>query len=293
MQTETYAQYWGIRYLILRELAQTQLLLRDLRWLRRDIERRTYSPDQPRVPAGNGRASGQWVGNNSDSARRAGTSRFVHLAQVVPEPRRFLREEIEPPRINGQEIELDRPEEYEYYFGTAARNAAVSAARQIDPAYRSPAGLYSTFGGLMDQINAERDAAELFVINAKRAAYGVPPMTMEEFTTSYQESVRNVPTEELLAPGGRIVGWREGSARSYIRTVDPDTFKDLVTRLSWGQGQPSTIPRYEGVWYERGDGCVVGFRISPANGPTIDVVMNGNPNSVIPRNFKVHTNGIR
>ncbi len=95
---------------------------------------RYYNPEQPRVPAGNGRESGQWLGDNTGVG---GSSRVsdgrVQYAQVRT-PRQFMSDAIEPLRINGREEELDQAEQIQYEAIMAARNWALGATRKIDPA---------------------------------------------------------------------------------------------------------------------------------------------------------------
>jgi hypothetical protein len=192
------------------------------------------------------------------------------------------------PRINGQELQLGLADEIQYESALTARDSALASARQLDPNYRPPAGVYSSFQGLMNHLDAQRDDAELFVMNTYRAMNGDRALTLQQLQSPNSPSIRNTPAEELFAPRGNIVGYRFGQAKDNIRTVDPATFDSLVRQSTYGARAQPIIPSYNGIWYERGDTCVVGLRISPKSGPTIDLIKNNNLRTVLPEDFKVH-----
>jgi hypothetical protein len=261
------------------ELLEFRQTLREVRaaldLLKLCLRLKAYNPDQPRVPAGSGRISGQWMGQNT------GFPSFRAPASDRPKPvrvaqnrtgRGFLMEEIEPPRINGRRIDLSPPEEIAYEVGLTARNSAVNLARQIDPTYRPPEGLYATINGMMTNLNAQRDDAELFALNAERVARGFQPMTMEEMRSMYSESARNTPMSSIFLRDGNRIGSRLPGSASVVRTVDPPTFSTVVRQGTYGATPIQTPPRYDGLWFERNTTGIIGLRMSQPNGPTIDII---------------------
>ncbi len=142
--------------------------------LKLHLRLKAYNPDQPRVPAGSGRISGQWMGQNvgfpSLRAPASDTPKPVRIAQSRPS--RFSGRTIQMPRINGQTLNLGLAEEIQYEYALTARDSAVNSARQLDPNYRPPAGIYGSFQGLMNHLDAQRDDAELFVMNTYGAMNG-------------------------------------------------------------------------------------------------------------------------
>lgn len=251
------------------EFAELGLLLRGVRaaldLLKLHLRLKAYSPDQPRVPAGSGRISGQWMGQNvgfpSFPAPASDTPRPVRVAQNRT-GRGFLMEEIEPPRING---------------------------RRIDPTYRPPEGLYATINGMMDNLNAQRDDAKLFALNAERVNRGFQPITTDEMRSMYSESARNTPMSSIFMRDGNLIGYRFRGAQSGIQTVDPQTFSSVVQRSTYGATLLPTRPDYDGVWFQRNDSGVIGLRISRDSGPTIDLIRRDPLSLSLPRNLKVHT----
>lgn len=277
------------------ELGRLRLILREVRaaldLLKLHPRLKAYNPEQPRVPAGNGRISGQWMGQNvgfpSLRTPESDTPKPVRVAQNRT-GRGFLMEEIEPPRINGRRIDLSPPEEIAYEVGLAARNSAINLARQVDPTYRPPEGLYATLNGLMANLNAQRDDAELFALNPERVARGFQPMTMEEMRSMYSESARNTPMSSIFTRDGNLIGYKYSGSQPYIRTVDPQTFSDVVKQSTYGATPLQTPPRYDGLWFQRNDTGVIGLRTSGENGPTIDIIRRDPLSLSLPEKLKVH-----
>lgn len=214
---------------------------------------------------------GQNTGFPSLRAPANDTPKPVRVAQNRT-GRGFLMEELEPPRINGRRIDLSPPEEIAYEVGLAARNSAVNLARQVDPTYRPPEGLYATINGMMANLNAQRDDAELFALNAERVSRGFQPMTMEEMRSMYSESARNTPMDSIFLWDGNRIGSRLSGSGSAARTVDPSTFSTVVRQGTYGATPIQTPPRYDGLWFERNSTGIIGLRMSQPNGPTIEVI---------------------
>jgi hypothetical protein len=240
-----------------------------LDWL--DLEAR-YNPDQPRVPAGEP-DGGQWVGDNG---RATGSSRAhearVRLAQNAP---RFWRGRSPSIRLNDAEPDLNLQDEVLVGAYEQSRDMAVRQAQAIDPTYRPQSGMYESVNGYLADLRAQREDAELFVINGARAQDGLPPLTRDQYLSPTSPSLTNTPAQDLLEPGGNPIGWRQGGADVNIRTVDLETFNDLAVRLAYGSELADARPGYTGIAFERADGSHFGLRISPDNGPTIDIFNYG------------------
>jgi len=87
-------------------------------------------------------------------------------------------------------------------------------------------------------------------------------------------------------PGGVFVGVRAGS-NTRVRTVSAAEYSVIRRRILNGAFPYPSPSSYNGTWYLRRDGSIVGERISPESGPTLDVIRSSHP--AIRANFKVHT----
>ena len=98
---------------------------------------------------------------------------------------------------------------------------------------------------------------------------------------------------DVVAPGGVPVGWREGRARDFIRTVTPQTFQEIKTKLEALAGKPRERNEerdksgdgndYGETWYRLPDGTGWGIRMSKEHGWTIDF-----DDPALPRGFRIH-----
>jgi len=93
--------------------------------------------------------------------------------------------------------------------------------------------------------------------------------------------------EELLKPGGKEVGIIKGGADEGIRTVQRAEFAKLKTDLLDGAVEVPAPAKYDGKWYQRSDGSVIGVRTSEQHGETLEVVKSLNE-SVLQNGYKVH-----
>jgi hypothetical protein len=94
---------------------------------------------------------------------------------------------------------------------------------------------------------------------------------------------------DIVAPGGVPVGWQEGRARSFVRTVTPQMFQDIKIKLEALAGKPgersesSDRNDYNETWYRLPDGTGFGLRMSKVNGWTIDF-----DDPALPKGFRIH-----
>ncbi|MCB8876553.1 hypothetical protein [Acidisoma silvae] len=91
----------------------------------------------------------------------------------------------------------------------------------------------------------------------------------------------------ILVPGGKRVGWVEGSNKN-VRTVTPDQFEKIKQELLQDARELQTDESYDGDIYELSDGEIFGIRMSVQHGITIDI--HYSKTTRINRNFKVHQN---
>jgi hypothetical protein len=95
-------------------------------------------------------------------------------------------------------------------------------------------------------------------------------------------------TGDILKPGGKDVGVSEKGAGSDIRTVSPSELQSLEKELLGGSTREISSPRgYDGKWYLREDGSIVGVRESSQYGKTLDIVDPAGSN--VKRGYKVHS----
>jgi len=211
---------------------------------------RKYSPDQPRVPAGNP-DGGKWTSGGENAPKESGSDRA--RSTEISASRRNSRPI--PPLSPGQQVRLD--------FANARAQEAVARVQQLDPNWKSSQSLTdpNSAEGLIrakEDMTREADARFLALSRAgEDAPYPAPnPRT----------------TAEVLAPGGQLVGDRDRSAGENIRTITPDQFETIRTALMAGARQIEADARYDGVWYQRQDGTRFGLRISSDYGLTLDVI---------------------
>ena len=95
------------------------------------------------------------------------------------------------------------------------------------------------------------------------------------------------PLHELLKPGGKEIGQRLGSARPGIRTVTKEEFQKLKAETLEGASETPARPDYLGKWYRRPDGSIIGVRLSPKHGETLEVVKSIDK-TILENGYKVH-----
>ena len=94
-------------------------------------------------------------------------------------------------------------------------------------------------------------------------------------------------TGDILKPGGKDIGTGEKGAGEGIRTVSPAELEALEKDLLGGSTRQIVSPQgYDGKWYLREDGSIVGVRSSAQYGKTLDVVDPAGTG--LERGYKVH-----
>ena len=140
--------------------------------------------------------------------------------------------------------------------------AAIGRAQNRIPGYRPQASVQETIEGEIDKNEADARDAE-----AALAAVGGqarPPA----------ETLDNV-----CRPNGSLLGSRQKGSDDDVRTVTTSEFEDLLRKLTNDAKEinPSD-PTYQGAWFGRADGTVIGVRRSNRYGLTIDIIdSQGNP----------------
>ena len=94
------------------------------------------------------------------------------------------------------------------------------------------------------------------------------------------------PLKDILMPGGREVGVRNPGASAEVRTVSKAEFEQLKSDLTAGAREVPAATNYEGKWYQRSDGTIMGVRESGASGTTIEVIEGRG--SGVRNGYKVH-----
>lgn len=87
-----------------------------------------------------------------------------------------------------------------------------------------------------------------------------------------------------LTPNGELIG-NKGKGRG-VRTLTPENFSDLKSKMLEGARELPPNPRYDGRTYQRPDGTEFGIRNSKKWDETIDIFKSPNP-KIEPRT-KVH-----
>ena len=87
-------------------------------------------------------------------------------------------------------------------------------------------------------------------------------------------------------PGGKELGVRNPGAKDNIRTLEKSEFDALKSELLSGAKEIVAPSDYDGRWFQRHDGSVVGVRDSVKSGNTIDIVRSSEP--TLKPGYKVH-----
>jgi hypothetical protein len=233
-------------------LSRAQLAVRRLR-LAHALKR--FNPSQPRVPAGHA-DGGQCTDGDGGTPR-------AEVVALRPRPR--------VTRVIGGRIhEVTPAQEARLDISAAQARALIREVQRHDPSWRPQPSLYE---GVEGQIRAnEFDAAQA----AQRLRdIGRPPPDGR-------------PLAEVLLPGGRPIGTRDGGAGDGIRTVSPREFESMLEALSPSAQVVPSPSIYMGLWYQRSDGSVFGIRRSDEHGITFEVIRSNHP--AIHNGDKVHQN---
>jgi hypothetical protein len=170
-----------------------------LAMLRLSLALRAWNPNQPRVPAGNP-DGGEWTTIGFGWARAGGEKEpRIRVAQVVSRGRRGSGFSVSDGR---REFEVSIPQ------GTriALREAQVAAVERqitaIRPRWRPEVGAWENADGYEVHLEARLLSAEAELQRLSLLSGGFipnrPPIgRMTECT------------EELIFPGGKLIGWRE------------------------------------------------------------------------------------
>jgi hypothetical protein len=217
-----------------------------------------FNPDQPRVPAGNP-DGGQWTYGDEASIGDEGTS-----TDISAQRRR-------PPRAN-----LTPAQQARLALAKARADAALARVRAIDPTWRPRESLTGPKNseGIIQAKEAEAREAEAHYLELLRA--GADPTSPG----------LGKPSQDVLRPGGELVGRPLSRARAQVTTVPPQEFENIRSDLMIGARAIETPERYNGLWFRRDGGVVFGVRSSRDHGLTIDVIESKNP--LIRQGMKVH-----
>ena len=98
---------------------------------------------------------------------------------------------------------------------------------------------------------------------------------------------REKTLDEVLKPDGIEPGYRRPGAGDDIRTVTREEFGELEKQLLDGAKEVPPAQSYEGRWFLRRDGSIIGIRESADYGRTIDVI-NPGTNSTLPNGYRIH-----
>ncbi len=227
----------------------------ELRFLRFQYLYRKYSPDQPRVPAGNP-DGGQWTdgdptGEDTIVDEPVDDDIAEALIDLIGGPNRRQTPTV---RVGGREVEVTPGQAVRLEVATAQARAAEAAVREIDPTWRPRASLTETVEGEIVAAEARRSEAEARLMELG-GGYRAP-----------------LDTARCLAPGGRRLGWSERGSGEGIETVDRETFDGTLSALLVGAREVTSDPRYGGLSFLRFDGARFGVRWSSRSGATIDFV---------------------
>ncbi|MDR3672193.1 MAG: hypothetical protein P4L36_15195 [Holophaga sp.] len=91
------------------------------------------------------------------------------------------------------------------------------------------------------------------------------------------------PVQELLKPGGELIGTIQKGATAEVRTVSSSEFTTLQQELLVGAKPSGTYAGGKGTWYNLPNGGRVGVRSSKESGLTLDIDIPG-----LPKGLKVH-----
>jgi hypothetical protein len=222
--------------------------LRDVRREFEELKREIYGQQLDR----------KWDGQPRDQGRYS----FGKRPRLVSQPAAMRPRGARPPATPAQQARL--------VVANANAREAVARVQQLDPNWRAPQSATSrdnsgNYEVMIRAKEAERQEAEARYIALARAGHD----------DAY--SRRDAPTTaEVLAPRGELVGDRSRYERK-IRVVGPEEFESIRTELMGGARRIEPTAKYDGVWYKRDDGSIVGLRLSREHGLTLDVIESIRP----------------
>ncbi|MBC8130560.1 MAG: hypothetical protein H7Y08_09600, partial [Rhizobiaceae bacterium] len=149
-------------------------------------------------------------------------------------------------------------------------NWQIARVRSVDPRWRPQPGLSSTLEGeiLQQQSVLRQGEAHLRSLRRRIGDNGGPPLELPP-------ALPLRSAQEILTPGGRVLGYRFSGARPDIYTLSQSEFDAALRLLTNGRREILPPDSYPGVYYELPDRCVIGVRNSLRNGMTIDIIESG------------------
>jgi hypothetical protein len=72
-----------------------------------------------------------------------------------------------------------------------------------------------------------------------------------------------------------LIGIRAPGANERVRKLDAETFDKFLLDMTRGTAETATPRVYEGQWYTRPDGTLIGVRMSLRHGLTVDIFDSG------------------
>ena len=94
------------------------------------------------------------------------------------------------------------------------------------------------------------------------------------------------PLEDILTPGGKELGFHHPGAKEGVRTVTDEEFESLKSKLLDGAVETPAPEGYDGKWFKRSDGTIIGLRESEGSGMTLEVIEGRS--SGLRNGYKVH-----
>jgi hypothetical protein len=249
---------WDSEILALRaSIAATRV---EVALMRLQLAWKRYDPNQPRVPAGSPEG-GEWTAGDG--------GRFARFLREGPrEAYAQLRPRTGFRTINGRLTYATPAQEARLDVSAAQANALTREVHRRDPGWRPEPAIHQ---GVEGQIAANQAAA-------RQAA--------ERLRELGREPPGPRPLADVLMPGGRPVGRREGRAGAGVRTVTRSEFRELLEAVTPGAQVMTSPQRYKGEWFRRPDGGVFGIRRSDGSGITLDIIVS--PSPLIHSNMRVH-----
>jgi hypothetical protein len=250
-----------------------------LRVFRRDAQQHKYSPDQPRVPAGNS-DGGQWT-DGSGSGTGRNDPRV--LSDVTPdhEAKPGARYAANRPRggtfvrIGGRTFSVEGGQAARLQEAQGRAESAIARVRDLEPNWRPTPSIDESVEGRIKTLNAEAREADARFVALSRVGYDEPYATRNAQTTA-----------DVLRPGGQLIGVRDPDVNTRdVRILSPEQFEAARIALMANARRIEPDVRYDGVWYEREDGTRFGLRLSADHGLTLEVVRG---DYYLPNTLKFH-----
>jgi filamentous hemagglutinin len=153
-------------------------------------------------------------------------------------------------------------------MSAARARALVREVQRHDPSWRPQPSIYQ---GVEGQIRVNEWETQLAIQRLQQLGRSPPD---------------GRPLSEVLLPGGRPIGTRDGGAGDGIRTVSQREFESMLEALSPGAQVVPSPSTYKGLWYQRPDGSIFGIRRSDEHGMTFEVIRSNHP--TVRNGDKVH-----